>query len=185
MVLIIDNYDSFTYNLLHIINEDQFKVSIFYNDQIGPDEIQKIKPSHIIISPGPGHPVNAGNSNDIIKTFHGSIPILGICLGHQCIAHSFGGNIIHAKKIMHGKTSLIQHNQLGLFSGLPSPFLAGRYHSLAIGKMPDQFDKTAWTDDWEIMAITHRTLPTFGVQFHPESFLTPNGRQIMDAFLHV
>ncbi len=185
MLLIIDNYDSFTYNLVQYFGELKADVKVYRNDAINLSQIKKLKPSRIVISPGPGRPEDAGISVDIIKSFTGKIPILGVCLGHQAIGYAYGGNIIHAKQLMHGKTSLIEHNHQDLFKGIKSPFAATRYHSLVIERktLPAVLEITAWTKDQEIMGVRHKQFPLWGVQFHPESILTNVGKDILRNFL--
>jgi anthranilate synthase component II len=185
MLLLIDNFDSFTYNLYQYFCELGEEVKVVRNNQISTDEIAIINPERIVISPGPSTPLQAGISNDVIKLYGARIPILGVCLGHECIGYIYGGNIRQARKIMHGKSSLIKHNRLGIFSGLPYPFSAVRYHSLAINSetLPDCLQITAWTDDGTIMGIRHREFPVNGIQFHPESFMTEGGKYILKNFL--
>jgi anthranilate synthase/aminodeoxychorismate synthase-like glutamine amidotransferase len=192
MILLIDNYDSFTYNLVQRLGEidPQIELEVWRNDKITASEAESKRPTHVIISPGPCTPREAGVSNDIIRTFAGKVPILGVCLGHQCIGAVFGASIVQAPRIMHGKTSMIHHDGRGIFKGLPNPFEATRYHSLIIdpATLPDEFDVTAWTDEppWprEIMAIRHKRWPIDGVQFHPESFLTGEaGIQMLRNFI--
>jgi anthranilate synthase component II len=185
MLLLIDNYDSFTYNLFQYFSELGENVEVVRNDKISLDDITKMQPERIVISPGPSAPINAGISNNVIKHFGTCLPILGVCLGHECIGHSFGGIIRQASKIMHGKASLIHHNGRGLFSGLPVPFSAIRYHSLVVDRetLPDCLEITAWTDDGTIMGVRHRSYPIEGIQFHPESFMTENGKDILNNFL--
>lgn len=187
MILIIDNYDSFTHNLYQQIESLGSKTKIFKNDEITIHQIQKLKPNKIIISPGPGRPKNSGISMEVIKNFYKKIPILGVCLGQECIGELFGAKIIHAKKIMHGKTSKIYHTTenltKNLFNKIKNPFVAARYHSLIINKVPKDFVLTAWTLDNEIMAIQHKKFPLYSVQFHPESFLTEEGDKLMKNFL--
>jgi anthranilate synthase component 2 len=185
MLLMIDNYDSFTYNLVQYLGELGEEVSVYRNDAITLDEIPRMKPAHIVISPGPCTPNEAGVSVPLIQRFAGEIPILGVCLGHQSIGQAFGGRIVHAKQVMHGKTSAIGHKASGVFRGLPNPFQATRYHSLVIEKssLPDCLEITAWTDDGEIMGVRHTTLLVEGVQFHPESILTEHGHQLLKNFL--
>jgi anthranilate synthase component 2 len=185
MLLMIDNYDSFTYNLVQYLGELGEEVSVYRNDAITVDEIARMKPAHIVVSPGPCTPNEAGISVPLIQRFAGEIPILGVCLGHQSIGQAFGGRIVHAKQVMHGKTSAIAHRGGGVFHGLPQPFQATRYHSLVIEKssLPDCLEVTAWTDDGEIMGVRHKTLPVEGVQFHPESILTEHGHRLLKNFL--
>lgn len=185
MLLMIDNYDSFTYNLVQYFAELGAEVQVYRNDEISVEQIEKIKPQHIVVSPGPCTPNEAGISVAAIKHFAGKIPLLGVCLGHQSIGQAFGGKIIHARQLMHGKTSPIIHNNNSVFRGLPSPFIATRYHSLVIEKetLPDCLEITAWTEDGEIMGVRHRTLAVEGVQFHPESILTEHGHQLLANFL--
>ena len=185
MLLMIDNYDSFTYNLVQYLAEIGQEVEVIRNDKISIKEIKKLNPQYIVISPGPCTPNEAGISLDLIESFKGKIPILGVCLGHQSIGQAFGGKIIHAQTIMHGKTSKISHNDLGVFSGIKNPFIATRYHSLVIDRksLPDCFDITAWTDDNEIMGIKHKELAIEGVQFHPESILSEHGHDLLKNFL--
>ncbi|OGI39150.1 MAG: anthranilate/aminodeoxychorismate synthase component II [Candidatus Muproteobacteria bacterium RBG_16_62_13] len=185
MLLMIDNYDSFTYNLVQYFGELGQDVRVFRNDQITVAEIEKLKPDHIVISPGPCTPNEAGVSVETIQKLAGQIPILGVCLGHQSIGQAFGGKIVRAKKLMHGKTSMIHHQGQGVFQGLPSPFEATRYHSLVIERetIPDCLEITAWTEDNEIMGVRHKTLAVEGVQFHPESILTQHGHDLLSNFL--
>jgi anthranilate synthase/aminodeoxychorismate synthase-like glutamine amidotransferase len=185
MTLVIDNYDSFTYNLVQYLGEMGVELKVVRNDQITLDEIAALKPERILISPGPCSPRESGLSNDIIRTFAGKVPILGVCLGHQCIGHTFGANVVVNYRMMHGKTSPIRHNGRDLFEGMPNPFNATRYHSLVIARdsLPDFLEVTAETDEGEIMGVRHKTLPIWGVQFHPESILTENGRTILKNFL--
>lgn len=185
MLLMIDNYDSFTYNLVQYFGELGQQVEVYRNDEITLDEIAAKKPQYLVISPGPCTPNEAGISVPSISRFAGQIPILGVCLGHQSIGQAFGGKIIHAQQLMHGKTSLVSHSNVGTFHNLPSPFTATRYHSLVIERqsLPDCLEVTAWTDDGEIMGVRHKTLPIEGVQFHPEAILTEHGHQMLDNFL--
>ncbi|MEE9422495.1 MAG: aminodeoxychorismate/anthranilate synthase component II [Gammaproteobacteria bacterium] len=190
MLLMIDNYDSFTYNLVQYLGELGADVQVFRNDQITLEEITSLSPQRIVISPGPCTPNEAGVSVATIKTFAGKIPILGVCLGHQSIGQAFGGNIIHAGQIMHGKTSQVHHKDSGVFKGLNNPFEATRYHSLVIEKatLPDCLEVTAWTEDTqgeidEIMGVRHKEYPVEGVQFHPESILTEHGHAMLKNFL--
>jgi anthranilate synthase/aminodeoxychorismate synthase-like glutamine amidotransferase len=185
MILLIDNYDSFTYNLYQLIGELGFDVVVKKHDEISIDEIELLKPDKIIISPGPKRPEDAGVSMEVIKHFYKTIPILGVCLGHQCIGQLFGVNVVHAKEVLHGKTSEVSHNGKGVFEGIKNPFEVARYHSLAIEKVPEQFDLRAWTKDEEIMAIQHKEYPLHGIQFHPESFMTEDGAKLMKNFLSI
>ena len=185
MLLMIDNYDSFTYNLVQYFGELGEEVAVHRNDEITLEDIARLKPARIVVSPGPCTPNEAGVSVPLIREFAGKIPILGVCLGHQSIGQAFGGKIVHARQLMHGKTSAIQHNAGGVFRGLPNPFQATRYHSLVIERasLPDCLAVTAWTDDGEIMGVRHRTLAVEGVQFHPESILTEHGHRMLKNFL--
>ena len=185
MLLMIDNYDSFTYNLVQYFGELKQEVVVFRNDEVSLEEIAALRPAHIVISPGPCTPDEAGISVPLIERFAGETPILGVCLGHQSIGQAFGGRIVHAKQVMHGKVSLIHHRQQGVFQGLRDPFEATRYHSLVIEResLPDVLEVTAWTDDGEIMGVRHRRLAVEGVQFHPESILTQHGHQLLENFL--
>ena len=192
MLLMIDNYDSFTYNLVQYLGELGADVQVHRNDEISVEQIAELQPERIMISPGPCTPNQAGVSMDVIKTFAGKLPILGVCLGHQCIGQVFGGNIVHAREIMHGKTSPIHHKGEHIFSGLPEPYTATRYHSLVIEKdsLPDCLEITAWTenDDGsidEIMGVRHRDYPIEGVQYHPESILTEHGHDLLENFLNM
>ncbi len=186
MILMIDNYDSFTYNLVQYFGELGADMKVLRNDALSVADIYTMKPEKIVISPGPGRPEDAGISVAIIKELAGKVPILGVCLGHQGIGYAYGGKIINAKRLMHGKTSMIAHDGKDLFKGLPRPFEATRYHSLVIDRatLPDCLQVTAWTtDDGEIMGVAHKTLPVWGVQFHPESILTKEGKNILKNFL--
>jgi len=185
MVLLIDNYDSFTYNLAQYFGELGCEPTIKRNDEISLDEIAALAPKHICISPGPCTPSEAGISKDIVLHFGARIPILGVCLGHQCIAEAYGGKIIRASNLVHGKSSMIRHNGTELFSDLPAMFEAGRYHSLVVerGSFPECLKIIAESEDGEIMALRHRESPVYGVQFHPESILTPDGKRILAHFL--
>jgi anthranilate synthase component 2 len=185
MLLMIDNYDSFTYNLVQYFGELGEDVQVFRNDAITLKEIAAMAPDRLVISPGPCSPKEAGISVDVIKEFAGRIPLLGVCLGHQSIGYAFGGEIIHAQKPMHGKLSPVHHTNMGVFAGLPNPFTATRYHSLAIRRdtLPDCLEVTAWTDDGEIMGVRHKTLAVQGVQFHPESIMTEHGHALLNNFL--
>ena len=190
MILLIDNYDSFTYNLVQRFGEidSTLEMRVARNDRITPDEIAALRPSHIIISPGPCTPREAGVSNAVLERFAPSVPILGVCLGHQCIGHTFGGEVIRNYRIMHGKTSPIHHDNQGVFRGLANPFEATRYHSLVIKREtfhnPD-FAISAWTDEGEIMGVRHKRWPLHGVQFHPESFLTVEGPKLLKNFIEL
>ena len=186
MLVMIDNYDSFTYNLVQYLGELGQDVHVFRNDEVTTTEIEALAPDYIVISPGPCTPNEAGISVEAITTFAGRVPILGVCLGHQSIGQAFGGRIVHAREIMHGKTSSITHTGDGLFRGIPDPFTATRYHSLVIEKdtIPDCLEINAWTDDGEIMAVRHRELDVSGVQFHPESLVTEHGHDLLRNFLH-
>jgi anthranilate synthase component 2 len=185
MLLMIDNYDSFTYNLVQYFGELGQEVAVHRNDEIDLAGVAALNPTHIVISPGPCTPNEAGISVPLIKAYAGKIPILGVCLGHQSIGQAFGGNIVHAKQLMHGKTSQIYHKDTGVFRGIPSPFTATRYHSLVIERetLPDCLEITAWTEDDEIMGVRHKTLAVEGVQFHPESILTEYGHEMLANFL--
>ena len=187
MVIMIDNYDSFTYNLVQYLGELGAELQVFRNDKVAISQIEALQPERIVISPGPCTPLEAGISNEVIRHFTGKCPILGVCLGHQCIGHVFGGDIVRAPRLMHGKTSMIWHNGREIFEGLENPFEATRYHSLILKKetMPDCLELTAWTDQDEIMGVRHKTYPIWGVQFHPESILTMEGKKLLDNFLHL
>jgi len=184
-MLIIDNFDSFTYNLVQGFRSQDAEVDVFRNNAIDVAEAKALQPSHLVISPGPGRPSDAGISMELIKAFASEIPILGVCLGHQCIVEAFGGEITYAKQLMHGKISTINHDQKTIFSSLDNPMTAGRYHSLAAEKttLPDELEITATTPDDEVMAVRHKTYLIEGVQFHPESVLTPEGDELMRNFL--
>ena len=185
MMLVIDNYDSFTFNLVQYLGEMNVEMQVHRNDQITPEKIHELKPERILISPGPCSPREAGLSNDIIREFGPKLPLLGVCLGHQCIGHTFGANVVVNHRMMHGKVSPIRHNGKELFAGLPNPFNATRYHSLVIQRdtMPDCLEITAETEEGEIMGVRHKTLPIWGVQFHPESILSEHGRELLGNFL--
>ena len=187
MLLLIDNYDSFTYNLFQYLSELGEEVVVVRNDKTTLDEIDRMKPQRLVISPGPSTPLQAGISNEVIKHFGPRLPILGVCLGHQCIGYSYGGQIGQANKIMHGKSSHIYHNGQGILAGLPSPFSAIRYHSLEVQRegLPDCLEVTAWTEDGTIMGLRHRKYPVEGVQFHPESFMTEQGKDLLKNFLQL
>jgi anthranilate synthase component 2 len=183
VILLIDNYDSFTYNLSHLFEELGAEVTVIRNDKIDADEAELLAPSHLVISPGPGRPEGAGASVEIIKRLGPHVPTLGVCLGHQAIVEAFGGEVGQAQRLVHGKASEIAHDGRGLFSGLPDPLQGGRYHSLAAARVPDQLEVCATTDDGEVMAVRHRELPVDGIQFHPESVLTPDGAALAKNFL--
>ncbi|TAH49899.1 MAG: aminodeoxychorismate/anthranilate synthase component II [Betaproteobacteria bacterium] len=185
MLLMIDNYDSFTYNLVQYFGELGANVKVYRNDEITLEQIAVLKPDHLVVSPGPCSPAEAGISVPAIREFAGKLPILGVCLGHQSIGAAFGGRIVHARQLMHGKTSPVHHKDVGVFRGLPNPLTCTRYHSLAIEResLPDCLEVTAWTDDGEIMGVRHKTLDVEGVQFHPESILTERGHDLLRNFL--
>jgi anthranilate synthase/aminodeoxychorismate synthase-like glutamine amidotransferase len=183
MILLIDNYDSFTYNLAHLFAELGAEVEVRRNDAIDADEAERLAPSHLVVSPGPGRPIDAGATPEIVRRLAPRTPTLGVCLGHQAIVEVFGGDVGPAKTLVHGKASVISHDGQGLFAGLPDDFLAGRYHSLAATSVPDELEVSAFCDEEEVMAVRHRTLPVNGVQFHPESVLTPIGPELARNFL--
>jgi anthranilate synthase/aminodeoxychorismate synthase-like glutamine amidotransferase len=185
MILVIDNYDSFTYNLVQYLGELGGEIAVERNDAITVDEIERRTPTHIVISPGPRTPNEAGISLELIERLSGRVPILGVCLGHQAIGQVFGARVVLAERLMHGKTSPVEHRGGLLHRGLPSPFIATRYHSLTLAadSIPDVLEVTAWTSDGEIMAVEHRTLPVYGVQYHPESIMTEGGRDVLRNFL--
>jgi anthranilate synthase component 2 len=185
MLLMIDNYDSFTYNLVQYFGELGEDVRVYRNDEIAIDEIARLAPDRICVSPGPCAPAQAGVSLDVIRTFSGRIPILGVCLGHQSIGEAFGGNVVRAKALMHGKTASIEHVGVGVFAGLPTRFTATRYHSLAVERqtLPDCLEITAWTADGEIMGLRHKSMAVEGVQFHPESIASEHGHALLKNFL--
>jgi anthranilate synthase/aminodeoxychorismate synthase-like glutamine amidotransferase len=187
MILVIDNYDSFTYNLVQYLGELGAELEVYRNDKITLEDIKRVAPEKILISPGPGEPKNAGISEDVIRTFGSRIPILGVCLGHQAIGEVFGGHVVGAKNLMHGKTSKINHNGKGLFKGIKNPFDATRYHSLIVEResLPKVLQITAETKDKEIMGLAHRDYPIYGVQFHPESILTAEGKKLLKNFLEI
>ena len=187
MILLLDNYDSFTYNIYQYMSELGAEVKVIRNDKISLSEIKDLNPEKIVVSPGPCTPQKAGISNDVIKTFGENIPVLGVCLGHQCIGESFGGIVMGAGEIMHGKTSLIHHDGKGVFLGIPSPFMAIRYHSLVIQNetLPDELEISAWTDNGIIMGVRHKSLPVEGIQFHPESIMTEYGKELLSNFLKI
>jgi len=187
MLVMIDNYDSFTYNLVQYLGELGEDVKTFRNDAISIQEIYELKPDRIMVSPGPCTPNEAGISLNVISEFAGKLPLMGVCLGHQSIGQAFGGKVVHAQEIMHGKTSEVFHANIGVFEGLPSPFQVTRYHSLVLEKksLPDCLEVTAWTDDGEIMGVRHKELKVEGVQFHPESILTEHGHALLNNFLKI
>jgi anthranilate synthase/aminodeoxychorismate synthase-like glutamine amidotransferase len=186
-MLLIDNYDSFTYNVVQAFAALGADVTVHRNDAVTVEEALKLDPTHLVISPGPGRPENAGVSLAMIAAFAERVPVLGVCLGHQCLVHHFGGDIVRAERLMHGKTSMAKHDGKKIFEGLPQPFEVGRYHSLCAQResLPDVLELTAETDRGEIMGVRHKTLPLEGVQFHPESVLTPDGEQLMANFLRM
>lgn len=185
MIVVIDNYDSFTYNLVQYLGELGAEPRVYRNDQVSLDDIERMQPDAIVISPGPGTPEDAGVSLAAIRRFAGRVPILGVCLGHQCIAAAFGGRVVRARELMHGKVSTVVHDGRGLFAGVPSPLTACRYHSLIVDRetLPDCLEVTAATEAGEIMGLRHRSWPVEGVQFHPESVFTPSGKAILANFL--
>lgn len=185
MVLMIDNYDSFTYNLVQYFGELGAELAVHRSGKVGIEELDALEPERVVISPGPCTPREAGISNNVIRHFAGKVPILGVCLGHQCVGDTFGGEVVRADRLMHGKTSMIHHNDIEVFEGLDNPFEATRYHSLIVKKetLPDCLEITAWTDQDEIMGLRHKTLPIWGVQFHPESILTVAGKSLLANFL--
>ena len=184
MLIVIDNYDSFTYNLVQYLGELGQEIQVFRNDQVTLDEIRALNPDHIVISPGPGDPNDGGISLDVLREFGPTIPIFGVCLGHQCIGQAYGGKVTRAPRLMHGKVSKVYHNGDGVFSGVPSPFNATRYHSLIVEEpIPDDLEVTAFTSQGEVMGVRHKEYPTVGVQFHPESILTEHGKRILQNFL--
>ncbi len=187
MILMIDNYDSFTYNLVHYLGELGERVLVFRNDKITLEEVGKLNPDMVVVSPGPCTPKEAGISVDLIKEFSGRLPILGVCLGHQSIGYAFGGNIVRAERLLHGKTSMIYHDGKGIYEGVPNPFEATRYHSLLVEResLPDELEVTAWTDKDEIMGIRHKEYLIEGVQFHPESILTKHGKDLLRNFIRM
>lgn len=185
MILMIDNYDSFTYNLVHYLSELGQDVEVYRNDKITVEDVGRLNPDIIVVSPGPCTPKEAGVSVEVIKEFAGRIPVLGVCLGHQSLAYAYGAKIIRADRLLHGKTSLIHHDGKGIYKDIPDPFEATRYHSLLVDKetLPDEFEITAWTDEGEIMGIRHKELLLEGVQFHPESILTKHGKDLLGNFV--
>jgi anthranilate synthase component 2 len=183
VILLIDNYDSFTYNLAHLFQELGAEVTVLRNDSLDADEAERLAPSHLVISPGPGRPGDAGATIEIVKRLGRTTPTLGVCLGHQAIVEAFGGDVGSARRLVHGKASSVSHDGRGLFEGLPDPLEAGRYHSLAATGVPDSLEVCATTEDGEVMAVRHRELPIDGIQFHPESVLTPDGPTLGKNFL--
>jgi len=183
MILLIDNYDSFTYNLAHLFGELGAEVVVRRNDALDPDEAERLGPSHLVVSPGPGRPADAGASVELVRRLAASVPTLGVCLGHQVVVEAFGGQVGQAKRLVHGKPSQIDHDGRGVFEGLPERFEAGRYHSLAATSVPDCLEVSATCAEGEVMAVRHRELPVDGLQFHPESVLTPLGPQLARNFL--
>lgn len=184
MIVMIDNYDSFTYNLVQYLGELGAEITVFRNDQVSVDEVMALEPDQIVISPGPGDPDDGGVSNDVISKIGPTTPLLGVCLGHQCIGYTFGGQVTRAPRLMHGKVSSVYHNGRGIFNGVPSPFQATRYHSLIVEEpVPESLEVTAFTRDGEIMGMRHLEYPIVGVQFHPESILTEHGKRILRNFL--
>jgi anthranilate synthase/aminodeoxychorismate synthase-like glutamine amidotransferase len=185
VILLVDNYDSFTYNLAHLFGELGEEVVVLRNDAVSADEAERRAPDYLVVSPGPGRPADAGATPEIIRRLAAQTPMLGVCLGHQAIVEAFGGEVGPARELVHGKSCLLRHDGHGLFRGLPEELEVGRYHSLAATRIPDVLEVTARTDDGEVMAVRHRELPVAGVQFHPESVLTPNGRAIAQNFLEL
>ena len=184
MIVVIDNYDSFTYNLVQYLGELGADPTVFRNDAVTVDELRALQPTHIVISPGPGDPDDGGISNDVIRELGPSTPLLGVCLGHQCIGHVFGGKVNRAPRLMHGKTSAVYHKGRGVFYGVPSPFQATRYHSLIVEEpLPEFLEVMAFTSQGEVMGMVHKEFPVTGVQFHPESILTEHGKRILQNFL--
>jgi len=184
MIVVIDNYDSFTYNLVQYLGELGAELQVFRNDAVTLDELQKLDPQRIVISPGPGRPEDGGISNDIIREMGPSTPLLGVCLGHQCMGHVYGASVQRAPRLMHGKTSTIYHKGIGVFAGVPSPFQATRYHSLIVEEpLPDCLEVTAFTSEGEVMGLRHKEYPITGLQFHPESILTEHGKRLLQNFL--
>ena len=183
MILLVDNYDSFTYNLVHLFQELGAEVLVRRNDEIDADEAERLQPAHLVVSPGPGRPGESGATVEIIRRLAPTTPTLGVCLGHQAIVEAFGGEIAQARELVHGKASVVSHDGRGIFTGLPRSFQAGRYHSLAAARVPDELEVSATTPDGEVMAVRHRALPVDGVQFHPESVLTPDGPALCRNFL--
>ncbi len=186
MIAVIDNYDSFTYNLVQFLGELGAELRVWRNDEVTVEQLKDLNPTHIVISPGPGEPTDGGVSNEVIKAFYETTPILGVCLGHQCMGYVFGGKVVRAPRLMHGKVSPVYHTGENLFTGIPSPFQATRYHSLIVEEpLPEEFVVTAFTSEGEVMAMKHRQYPSYGVQFHPESILTEEGKTLLNNFLQV
>lgn len=186
MIAVIDNYDSFTYNLVQYLGELGAEVQVYRNDAVQVEELEALQPSHVVISPGPGEPIEAGISKDVVLHLGQRRPVLGVCLGHQCIGEAFGGQVVRAPRLMHGKTSPVYHYGDTLFRGVPSPFEATRYHSLIVAEpLPEELKATAFTKEGELMGLSHKVYPIFGVQFHPESILTAPGKTILKNFLTV
>jgi anthranilate synthase component 2 len=183
VILLVDNYDSFTYNLAHLFQELGAEVTVLRNDAVDADAAEALEPAHLVISPGPGRPRDAGATLEIVKRLGPRVPTLGVCLGHQAIVEAFGGEVGQAQRLVHGKSSQVSHDGRGLFSGLPDPLEGGRYHSLAATRVPDELEVCATTEDGEVMAVRHRELPVVGIQFHPESVLTPDGAVLARNFL--
>jgi anthranilate synthase component II len=183
VILLIDNYDSFTWNLAHLFGELGAEVRVVRNDEIDADEAEELAPSHLVVSPGPGRPGDTGISMELLRRLGPTTPTLGVCLGHQAIVEVFGGEVGQAKRLVHGKAAAVSHDGQGLFAGLPEPFDAGRYHSLAATRIPEELEVCATTEDGEVMAVRHRELPIDGIQFHPESVLTPAGPDLARNFL--
>src|SRR5437870_7895632 len=185
MIVVIDNYDSFTYNLVQYLGELGEDLRVFRNDKITLEEIERLKPARIVISPGPGTPTDAGITEDTVRHFHKSVPILGVCLGHQAIGEVFGGRIVRAETLMHGKTSLIHHDRRTIYTGVPDPFVATRYHSLVVAResVPAELEVSSWTAEGTVMGLRHRSMPIEGVQFHPESIMTTEGKSLLANFL--
>jgi anthranilate synthase/aminodeoxychorismate synthase-like glutamine amidotransferase len=183
VILLVDNYDSFTYNLAHLFQELGAEVAVLRNDAVDADEAERLAPSHLVISPGPGRPVDAGASVEIVRRLGPRVPTLGVCLGHQAIVEAFGGEVGQARRLLHGKASSVSHDGTGIFEGLPDPLEGGRYHSLAATSVPDELEVCARSDDGEVMAVRHHEFPVVGIQFHPESVLTPNGPALGRNFL--
>jgi len=183
VILLVDNYDSFTYNLAHLLQELGADVVVRRNDELDADDAKRIRPSHLVVSPGPGRPGDSGATLDIVRRLAPTTPVLGVCLGHQAIVEAFGGEIAQARRLLHGKASAVHHDGKGIFAGLPQDFAAGRYHSLAAAQVPESLEVSATSEDGEVMGVRHRDLPVDGVQFHPESVLTPDGPHLVRNFL--